>query len=178
MKTIRSNKKGFGIHSPFVYDLVTNVLFVKTEISGFEEIEKLNLGRKVNKRYKKLLRLINYFLPEKIYVDSFPDDAELSILKKRFCFVFEEIKLGFPGTTNLITENHKAFYLLEELPDIDFNEIQSGYWFIKNKSDKKEIKFKILPIMEKKRGIILIEFNYDAFIIFDKKFPSQHYVIK
>ena len=64
---------------------------------------------------------------------------------------------------------NKIQLLNQEIEHIEL-EIEKMVWEILDwELSKKEIKLKLLPLMEKKRGIILIEFYYDAFIIFDEK---------
>lgn len=56
------HKRGYGVHSPFVFDLITNVIKEKAIYYDFERIEsKGNIREKERKLYRLLFRLAEYF---------------------------------------------------------------------------------------------------------------------
>ena len=56
------HKRGYGVHSPFVFDLITNVIKEKAVYYDFERIEsKGNIREKERKLYRLLFRLAEYF---------------------------------------------------------------------------------------------------------------------
>ncbi|MBN1984992.1 MAG: hypothetical protein JW761_01745 [Prolixibacteraceae bacterium] len=180
MKTIRSNKKGFGIHSPFVYHLVTNVLFPEAGFYVFHEIEKLKLIKKEKSALKLLFRLIHYFQPNNVFCEKEMTSDELNILKKADSeIVFKKTDSVFHMKNETERAKGLNFFILNEMPDFQFTNIpEREIWFFTKKTDKNKIKRIFEPLFEKQDGIIFIEFLYEDLIIFDKKIPSQHYVIK
>lgn len=56
------HKRGYGVHSPFVFDLITNVIKEKAEYYDFARIEAMGCIReKERKLYRLLFRLADYF---------------------------------------------------------------------------------------------------------------------
>ena len=55
------SNKGFGIHSPFVFDFVVNVLNEKNGYYAYSEIENVSSSSKQKKYLKLLYRIINYY---------------------------------------------------------------------------------------------------------------------
>jgi len=83
MKIIRSNPWGFGIHSPFVYQLVTKVIFGKTDLSSAYfslpgEIKSLN-----KRRIYQIIRLIRFFHPDEIIFTNV-DESIKRIIRDKF----------------------------------------------------------------------------------------------
>ncbi|QGY47059.1 hypothetical protein GM418_26370 [Maribellus comscasis] len=180
MKTIRSNKKGFGIHSPFVYDLITNVLFVSAGFYVFDEIEKMNKSTWEKNQIKLLFRLLNYFQPRHVFYDENVSGDVTGVLQKfNSETVFKSVGAEFFKKEKLAIETKSAFFIFGKKPDVmvrSFCEYAKCF-FLKQKTGKKE-NYTLKPLLEKEDGTILIELLTADFIIFDKKFRSQHYVIK
>ena len=56
------HKRGYGVHSPFVFDLITNVIKEKAEYYDFARIEAMgNVREKERKLYRLIFRLADYF---------------------------------------------------------------------------------------------------------------------
>ena len=56
------HKRGFGVHSPFVFDLITNVIKEKAEYYDFQVVEAQGRIRdKERKLCRMLFRLVDYF---------------------------------------------------------------------------------------------------------------------
>ena len=56
------HKRGYGVHSPFVFDLITNVIKEKSEYYDFARIEAMgNVREKERKLYRLIFRLVDYF---------------------------------------------------------------------------------------------------------------------
>ena len=66
-------RKGYGVHSPFAFDLVTNVLYNKEEYYAYTEMDKdLHWWQKWRVRSLRHLafRLSNYHRPQTMYCEG------------------------------------------------------------------------------------------------------------
>ena len=180
MKTIRSNKKGFRIHSPFVYNLVTNVLFIPAVFYVFEEIEKLEISKQEKLQLKQLFRLLNYFQPGLIYFDESLSDEEIIFIQKfNSEAIFKKIDVENFYKAEVADRVEKSFFILGDASELLKRNIANlGKWFFLKKTKKRRKNLIFETLFEKEDGVIFIELFYADLIIFDKKFPSQHYVIK
>ncbi len=64
------NRKGYGVHSPFAFDLVTNVLYNKEKYYAYEQMDRdLKWWERVRVRSMRHLafRLANYHAPRTLY---------------------------------------------------------------------------------------------------------------
>lgn len=59
------HKRGFGVHSPFVFDLIMNVIRDRDKVYRYPEVEKLlRFKHRERKLYRLLFRLIDYLNAE------------------------------------------------------------------------------------------------------------------
>ena len=174
MKIIKSNKKGFHIHSPFVYELVTNVLFGDSTNIDFVGTDILNSANQV--QLNMLYKLLHYFNPQKVFFYK-PLTVEIEqklkgnidfnfFYSETFESTFEETILNFPFA--VLSES--VFYRLTHFAE------NNSVWFIKKDSHSGSSIFKNLPECE--NGRITIELKYSGIIIFNNKFFTQGYTIK
>ncbi|NCB07866.1 MAG: hypothetical protein EOM73_06865 [Bacteroidia bacterium] len=92
MKLIRSNKKGFGIHSPSVFQLVTRVLFPPPDVDGFIK-DKFFHENRVEENLKLIFRLLHFYQPARVLYVGEVGEGEPDFLKKAVPsaeFVFQE----------------------------------------------------------------------------------------
>jgi hypothetical protein len=76
IKPVKSNPKGFGIHSPFAFNLVNRVIFAGYGKSGWLSGWPWT-RRKQNGDIRELLnRLLEYFSPERILVYNAESDPD------------------------------------------------------------------------------------------------------
>ena len=62
-----SNSKGHGMHSPFIFDFIINVLNDDREFYAFQQIENSNLiNRRERKINRLLFRMVDYYQPKNI----------------------------------------------------------------------------------------------------------------
>lgn len=181
MKLIRSNKKGFGIHSAFVYRLVTSVLFPQANFYIFDEIDALKTDSDEKDSIKLIFRLLNYFQPNEILYCGKPENNELMILKKSDSnLVINEMKSvsDFQGKESVFQT--AAFTVFSE--NIFQNEIlfpeNNSIWFIKKVNKKEELNRFFQTLLKTESSNITIQLKSGAIVIFDKKFHNQNYVIK
>ena len=60
------SKQKHGVHSPFVYDLVINVLNDKSHRQEYAKIRNLNASKINSKHLKLIYRIINHYKSENI----------------------------------------------------------------------------------------------------------------
>lgn len=85
--------KGHGIHSPFAYRMVTEVLPERARYYAYEDIGQMPDAS----RLKLLFRLVCEFVPSTVYAPSLTDDERRVILMadSRVRFVDEPVKADF-----------------------------------------------------------------------------------
>lgn len=174
MKIIRSNKKGFRIHSPFVYELVTNVLYNDSKNIDFAGIGISQTAKQV--QLNLLCRLLNYFNPEKVFFYR-PLSAEIEHKLKNMA----NSDFFYPVTLNDDLEENIIAFPFVVLNEPIFNKLthspkNSSVWFITKDPCSGSSIFQNL--LECERGIITIELKYSGIVIFNNKFYTQGYIIK
>jgi len=82
LTTIRSNRWGFGIHSPFVFDLVTRVIFGKPNPLRNRIPFPVIMNHREKRITEVVVRMIEFFRPEEIHVVTGPGFLQSLILEK------------------------------------------------------------------------------------------------
>lgn len=57
-----------GVHSPFVFDLVTKCFYDKTNYSDYNTLEKIRKDKLSRKKSRLLYRIVRYFKPQSVVV--------------------------------------------------------------------------------------------------------------
>ena len=106
-KLLARHRKGFSVHSPFVFELLNNVFFEKEHYYCYEEIEKIvaknrhkNLFFNKLKYYKLFFRLANYFNAQKILIVG-----KNNFIEKIFTFVSSKTQVFYAENIEKIEEN-------------------------------------------------------------------------
>jgi hypothetical protein len=172
MKTIRSNPWGFGIHSPFVYRLVTNGLSGKMKISDIRQtVCKMN--RREKRRLSLVLNLIDFLQPEFI---SIPNDNDVigQYLKEWF-----QNDL-FPRALNSAVTSSVMFRqmiigmdLQQPTPEIFENDI----WLLTGLNHGENRKL-LERMLNHPRVSVSLETRHMAILIFNPLFQKQHYIVR
>ncbi len=179
--TIKSNKWGKGIHSPFVYRLVTEIIFSRYPFYAFDEIKKISASKQEKEELEVLFRLLNFFQPKQIKVYGEQDlkieqickvvlpDVEVSELfcvKKTQEIMFNPLE----GNTFIIWNN----YCNNENFNFEGNEpIIIVFRKLKDLQMKKMVEY----FQDKKEISVCIEFQTFGIAIVNSKFQKQNYVI-
>ncbi|MDR1543584.1 MAG: hypothetical protein LBS50_04065 [Prevotellaceae bacterium] len=107
-RLLARHRKGFGVHSPFVFDLLNAVFFEENPFYSFEKTEKIlkkqfskTFFSKNIKYYRLIFRLANYFYAKKILIlgkNPFVEQYFLSVSKTNRA-------VSICGLENLLKEN-------------------------------------------------------------------------
>jgi len=79
------HRYGFGIQSPWAYELVRNVLFEPLRYYVFDELKAKypQRSKKQRKRDEQLFRIVNHFKPETIEIVGNADAATMDYIEER-----------------------------------------------------------------------------------------------
>lgn len=181
---------GYGVHSPFAFELITNVFYEKTPYYAYEELkQKESSGKKLGKTSRKvkrlLFRLVNRFQPQRIvdvglpssaisYLQAAKKDTFYTIITYNSHWVqpiedfFDFIYIHHPDDPYFVekTFNQYVKYAHEKTVCIIEGIYQSG--------DMKKLWRKLCQ-----EEVVGITFDlYDLGIIFfDRKKVKQHYIV-
>ena len=106
-KLLARHRRGFSVHSPFVFELLNNVFFEKEHYYCYEEIEKI-VAKNTHKLlffnklkyYKLFFRLANYFNAQKILIVG-----KNSFIEKIFTFVSSKTQIFYTENIEKIEKN-------------------------------------------------------------------------
>jgi hypothetical protein len=172
MQIIYSNPWGFGIHSPFVYRLVTQGLSGKKSRLSDKIGLDWHLKFRQKRKLARLLSLIEFFRTNRIKVTdehSFPGLQIMEILKKKSFFDYTR-KDKFPGISSRIT---LGIDLFQPLPEISGEDIWILTGLENRKTREQFRKMRLNPLVS-----ISIETNYLGILIFNPSYQNQHYQIQ
>jgi len=181
MNTIKSDKCGRHIHSPFVYRLVANVIFSPYPFYSFQEIDDLIPSISDAEESKIIFRLVNFFRFNEVYfvgMDSNLLENICRIAKPDLNFYYQEKfplpELAVEKTTYkrlIICQNNPNYLLTNCFPK------NPEVWIIlKPGIAKFENLFMMLKSQEKVK--ITMELTNLGIVIFNDNFDKQDYVIK
>lgn len=179
MDIIKSNRQGKGIHSPFVYRLVTNIIFAPYPYYSFIEIEKFSDNKRITDEYKKLFRLIHFIYPYRIQIIG--NDYEN--LKKICMLANKNICIEEIDTYQFKKESNNEDYMMRIWDSIvpklvSLQAIRKPEcWIIKGTGKRKLIDFFKL-LRNKNKVQVTINLDQWGIAIFNDKFQYEDYVIK
>jgi len=146
-KLFARHRKGFSVHSPFVFELLNNVFFEKEYYYCYNEIEKIvaknthkSLFFNKLKYYKLFFRLANYFNAQKILIVG-----KNNFIEKIFTFVSSKTKIFYAENIEKMEKN-----------DFDLMFFAEGHF---DQREKSRVQNRFLPAVEmtaKKDNSILI----------------------
>ena len=163
------SSKGFGVHSPFMFDFLQNLLNEKNPYYAYAEIDAIFKEKYDNKRAKFLYRLINYYHIRRVgalYISE-NDRKLLSICRDL------EILECMAGSTGC--DFDMVFLEAGELSGVERSIENNTILFI---SDIFDYNLLMDNFQNSEKLKILVDF-FDFSIIFAKpKFQKQSYKIK
>ncbi len=175
MKVIRSNPWGFGIHSPYVYQLVTKVIFGKQSFSPKEKSALRGSGNGVWGKKNQLCRLILDFEPDRIMLAGEGRLADLlgSPLFQQFPYrpIFPE-EISLLGNEKEIVIFDDYYGTLFDIPDYQVPAI----WVLFNLFDLNS-KSLFNKLRNSQHVALTIEVNRMGIAIFNRNFKKQDFKI-
>lgn len=181
MKLINTNKKGFGVHSPKIFSLITDIIFPDAGFYDFERIRKIFLDNYEQEIILIIYRLLNFFQPEVLCFFGNFDEKELTIYRSfaKNSYQISEHKNGLNNYPEQI--NRANFIVLGKLPhNYSLPELtdEAKIICIKYLEENTEtLNFFQKAVIDEKNQIT-IKFRKFGIIIVDKKYQKQNYVIK
>jgi len=176
MKVIRSNPWGFGIHSPFVYHLVTRVIF-GNGISLSEKVPGIfDTNRRLKRKAELILRLARYFDPEVIVLEEKNDDFTQylrNLLSFKEIKTFAELTSQKAGTGLELVIGATSGFFQDAIP----GNTGSAVWILTRLEDF-EMRTLFNKLRLSKKVSLTTEVNKTGIVIFNHNFRKQNYVIR
>jgi hypothetical protein len=152
IKFILKSSNQHGVHSPFIYDLITQGLYKKgnktTVLNNYAELKKLS-----TKEQKVLSNIINYYKINKIYFD-------------------------FKSLENNLNNEFKLLYI-KELNQSTFLKNDSNYFVVINKIHKnKNVGSIWRKLIRNKKATVTIDLFYFGLVFFRKEQVKEHFIIR
>ncbi len=177
---IKSNRYGKGIHSPFVYRLVTGVIYIPYDFYAFKEIREISGDNLTFEEFKIIFRLVNFFQPEAITMVG--DDAGLS---KTCLLAKSDIVISqHPDNKELHikeeekTGNYNMAILTNACPGIVFEEgVNQPMAFIIRNIKEAGLQQLFEELKKNMHVSVTIALQYLGIAVINDKFQKQNYVI-
>jgi len=177
MKVIASNKKGAGIHSPYIYRLVTTVLCDTFPYYAYEKSDEWALPRAEIGQWKLFFRVVNFFQPGRIVVFGEAGSQQVEFLSEA-CrkAIVDRAAEPDPGKLSFCDELvvwTPAALFYPEIPD------QAGpaVWLISNLHQPGAAAF--FDFFRKQQKVtVTLDLQVAGMIIFSDKLQKQDFVIK
>ena len=179
-KTIKSTKWGRGIHSPFVYRLVTGILFSKYPYYAFGEIKQIATSVKERQTLESIFRLLDFFQPGQIYFLGEKDAKTEKICQMVLPGV--DVVQFAPSTeddkSQPLVPQANSFLIAHKIgPGISFDFKHGPVTFILKDLDDVLMRQVFETLKEQREVAVTIELNYFGVVIINGKLQKQNYVI-
>jgi len=171
---IKSDKAGRGIHSPYVYRLVANILFPGYPYYSYREIDGFGEGCFKPEDLKIIFNLVNFIQPGEVRFVGFSDPAlkKVCSLAKSTLVFFEERQISGAGVNRLVFIDSQS-----QIPEPEFIPNGGEVWVITGIKPKESCPFAERMDQMNNPGA-LIRLNRLVLVLFNNKLPGQCYVIK
>ncbi len=175
MKIIRSNQWGTGIHSPYLYRLVTKVICGKE----YHLPDSINTCMGINKRdlrrAKMIAGMISFFHPERVIFIGGDDVFRKLISESRpagvDCYSPDSDQVHFEFRNEfVIWERFDG--VLPELPD----DPENLTWILSDIKNP-EMRYLMDNLRNSEKVSVTLEVNHSGIIIFNKNLQKENFVI-
>lgn len=180
-KIIKSNKWGRGIHSPFAYRLVTDVIFAPYPFYSFEDIRKLASSAGTREELEIIFRLINFFQPENIWTVGEQDENIEKVCNwaKPGAALLTVPCVNNTHENSIITPEENSFIIWNNycaLEPFNLNREQPLTFIIRKINDLKMEQ--LFEELKGKQGVsVTIELRNFGIVLINGKFQKQNFVI-
>lgn len=194
LKYLFVSKTKHGVHSPFVYDLVTNVLIDKSYKQEYKKIRNLNDNTINSKHLKLIYRIINRYKSENILeIGDFEtlNGTFLSNIQSKANVFFCNLKTN--EISEIKTQNNIqsksfdfAFYNLKYNDSLTLSEFMNHLKYFHNNSivainnihQSKEMEEVWRKIITQKEVTISIDLFFIGLVFFRKEQVKENFIIR
>lgn len=176
MKLIRSNKKGFGIHSPSVFHLVTRVLFPRPDVDPLRNGTFFQEDNREGER-EMIFRILHFYQPSRILYVGEAAEGETEFLKK-----------AAPSAEFVIQGPSQERYDLDEFSFVIFAGLipipemyvpgKKSVWCVKIPKKNRKMADFFQSLVSEPYDSVSIRLKEFGIIIVDRNIPKHGYVIK
>ena len=194
LKYLFVSKTKHGVHSPFVYDLVTNVLIDKSYKQEYKKIRNLNDNTINSKHLKLIYRIINRYKSENILeIGDFEtlNGTFLSNIQSKANVFFCNLKTNeiseIKTPNNIQSESFDfAFYNLKYNDSLTLSEFMNHLKYFHNNSivainnihQSKEMEEVWRKIITQKEVTISIDLFFIGLVFFRKEQVKENFIIR
>lgn len=194
LKYLFVSKTKHGVHSPFVYDLVTNVLIDKSYKQEYKKIRNLNDNTINSKHLKLIYRIINRYKSENILeIGDFEtlNGTFLSNIQSKANVFFCNLKTNeiseIKTQNNIQSESFDfAFYNLKYNDSLTLSEFMNHLKYFHNNSivainnihQSKEMEEVWRKIITQKEVTISIDLFFIGLVFFRKEQVKENFIIR
>lgn len=194
LKYLFVSKTKYRVHSPFVYDLVTNVLNDKSHRQEYPKIQNLYTSKINSKHLKLIYRIINHYKSENILEignSNLLDSIFLSNIQLKANVFFSNVKTNeiseIKTQNNIQSESFDfAFYNLKNNDNFTLSEFMNHIKYFHNNSivainnihQSKEIEEVWRKIITQKEVTISIDLFFIGLLFFRKEQVKENFIIR
>ncbi len=175
---------GFGIHSPWAYSLIRNVLFEKLRYYAFDELKQKfpHRNHKDIDLDEQIFRIVNHFKPSFVLILGTCEDSTINYIHS----ADNTLKIVIPDPQKPISSllsYVSLFYIGAHTPAIQFAELLSSKDMIVDDTVmvidgiNKEHRQLWQYMLNFKQSAVTFDMKYRGLIFFDSKRSRQNYKV-
>jgi hypothetical protein len=176
MKVISSNRWGCGIHSPYVYSLVSRVIY-GTEFRCQQQPAGWKKPKRSIRHYLDVTgRLIRFFRPELIVITGQKEESGHLVEK-----IFPDIPVLQVGeATTYVPESNHEFVIWDEIPDKIPQipgPLYKSIWILR-KGLGARMNFLMNELRFSEKVSVTLNLQHTGIVIFNKDLQKENFVIR